>query len=53
MTRRVETTPERLGLTSPTRSWEAASDYSVSITNRTFEEVAQAAGELLWEKGLL
>ncbi|MBQ3266406.1 MAG: ATP-binding protein [Atopobiaceae bacterium] len=33
--------------------YEAASDYSVSITNRTFEEVAQAAGELLWEKGLL
>ena len=33
--------------------YEAASDFSVSITNRTFEEVAQAAGELLWEKGLL
>ena len=33
--------------------YEAASDFSVSITDRTFEEVAQAAGELLWEKGLL
>lgn len=33
--------------------YEAASDFSVSIKDRTFEEVAQAAGELLWEKGLL
>lgn len=33
--------------------YEAASDFSISIKDRTFEEVAQAAGELLWEKGLL
>lgn len=30
VTRRVETTPERLGLTSPTRSWEAEEESAVA-----------------------
>ncbi|WP_051353774.1 shikimate kinase [Atopobium fossor] len=33
--------------------YQKVSDYSVSITNKTFDEVAQITAQLLWEKGLL
>ena len=33
--------------------YEAACDYRVSITGKTFEEVAYDVGGLLWERGLL
>lgn len=33
--------------------YEEAADVSVRITDRTFDEVAQETGRLLWERGLL
>lgn len=33
--------------------YEDACDYRVSISHKTFEEVANEVGELLWERGLL
>lgn len=33
--------------------YEATSDYTIDIRNRTFEQVCADAAELLWEKGLL
>lgn len=31
----------------------ATADYSIDIRNKTFEQVAEDAGELLWKEGLL
>ena len=33
--------------------YERAADVSVGITGKSFEEVAQETGRLLWERGLL
>lgn len=33
--------------------YAACADYTIDITNKTFEQVARCAGSLLWEKGLL
>ena len=33
--------------------YEAACDYRVIITGKSFEQVAYDVGELLWERGLL
>ena len=33
--------------------YEAAADVTIDIRNRTFEQVAHAAAQLLWERGLL
>lgn len=33
--------------------YEAVADVSVRITGKTFDEVAQEAGRVLWERGLL
>ena len=33
--------------------YQNAADYSICITDKTFDEVAQITAQLLWEKGLL
>lgn len=33
--------------------YQKLADFSVCITHKTFDEVAQATAQLLWEKGLL
>ena len=33
--------------------YEAAADLTIDIRNKTFEQVANEAGQLLWERGLL
>ena len=33
--------------------YEECADYTVSVSGKTFEEVAYETGELLWEEGLL
>lgn len=33
--------------------YESAADFVIEVTNKSFEQVAQEAGELLWEKGLI
>ena len=33
--------------------YEAAADLTIDIRNKTFEQVAHEAGQLLWERGLL
>lgn len=33
--------------------YAACADYTIDISNKTFEQVARCAGSLLWEKGLL
>ncbi len=61
--RQIQRPDRRPDLTSPKRAselyerrrpiYEATADITVSITDKTFDEVAQAAAELLWERGLL
>lgn len=33
--------------------YESAADLTIDIRNKTFEQVAHEAGQLLWERGLL
>lgn len=61
--RQIQRLDKRPDLTCPERTrelymqmrplYEAVADLKISITGKTFEEVAQDAGQLLWEKGLL